>query len=172
MFACMTWSWTDQIISLCWICTSLIVLFFCLGLQGYRRGVPQDSWRLGFRFSFSPCLVVFVWRLTMNGFVSRCGSLLFHGFFCISEAKQDPSTSVKEQLSIECKGAYLCSGSLSLLLPVSSPHPSDSRAAYLGLMKGALWGASLTPHNTLIPPPPCPPARPLKGQLERNFTLG
>ena len=39
-----------------------------------------------------------------------------------------------------------------LLLPVSLPHPSDSPAAYLKLIKGALWGAS--PASPIPSSPP------------------
>lgn len=72
----------------------------------------------------------------------------------IFEEKQDPSTSVRKQLFTDHKRrALICALALSLLLPVFLPHPSDSLAAYLGLMKDALWGTSPTslPHH-LTPP--------------------
>lgn len=62
------------------------------------------------------------------------------------EEKQDPSTSVKEE------GDFICAFSLSLLLPVSSPHFSDSAAAYLKLIKGALYRSTPPLHSSLPHP--------------------
>lgn len=76
---------------------------------------------------------MFVWRLMVKGFLLVWGWLhsWFHGFLAFFFF-------------------LICALARSLLLPVSLPHPSDSPAAYLGLMKDALWGASPTaPHPFL-----------------------
>lgn len=72
----------------------------------------------------------------MKDFLLLWGSLLFHGF---PASLRKNKTSVKEQLFSDCKRVLLfCALALSLSYYLSLPHPSDSPAAYLGLMKDAL----------------------------------
>lgn len=77
-----------------------IEMFFVLsGLQGYRRGIPEDCWRSDFSFA-----TLHVWRKTYAERLSvNMGKTLISGLSHISEKNQDLSTSVKEQLFSDCR---------------------------------------------------------------------
>lgn len=96
-----------------------------------------------------------LWRLVVKGFLLLCGRLLFHCFPASLRKNKKLPHLVKSSSVVAVKeGDRMCSLAPSLLLPVPLPHPSDSPAAYLKPMKGALLrGFSLSSPS---PPRPQP----------------
>lgn len=121
------------------------------GLQGHRRGIPQDCWRSSFSLFLPPLYSLYstlLWRLVVKGFLLMCGRLLFHGFpASLRKDKKLPHLVKSSSVVAVKEGDRMCSLAPSLLLPVPLPHPSDSPQLILNPWKALCWGASPTlPH--------------------------
>lgn len=66
---------------------------FSSGLQGHRRGIPQDRWRSDFRFFFFPPPL---YSILAKRFSVNMGWIWLSRIF---EEEQEPSTCAKEQLA-------------------------------------------------------------------------
>lgn len=143
------------------------------GLQGHRRGIPQDCWRSDFRLFFSPflsshrvCMKTHGERLSVS--VRQTSISWLSRIFA---EKQDPSTSVKEQLSSDRKrGDLICALALSPITCVfASSQWLSSSLSWTNERRFVRSFPHCPPHPFLTSSsPPQPP----RGQLERNFTLG